>query len=129
MNGEVYREEIINNVIPNFHAAIGQDFSFLDDNATPHRAARVVEARINHGIPHLPLPPRSPDLNCIEHAWGQLQRALDAHEPRPETLQQLRDLLPQLWMQLRQDVFNNLVESMQKRCEAVIKACGGHTTY
>lgn len=124
-----YREHVIDNVVPNFHAAIGETFQFLDDNARPHRAAIVENAREELGIPHLPIPPHSPDLNCIEHAWDMLQRRLDNHQPTPESLNDLRELLPRLWNQIPQEMFNNLVCSMQRRCQAVIDARGGHTLY
>lgn len=129
MNAQVYQEHVINNTLPQFHAAIGDGFRFLDDNARPHRAAAVLNALEMNGIPHLPLPPRSPDLNCIEHAWDMLQRQLDIHQPRPETLAQLRVILPQIWSQIPQDFFNNLITSMQRRCQAIIDVRGGHTTY
>lgn len=129
MNSQIYLNEVVNNVLPDFRRAIGDGFQFLDDNARPHRAARVMETLENHRIRHLPLPPYSPDLNVIEHGWDQLQRALDNHQPPPETIQQLRELLPQLWNGLDQVILNNLVESMQRRCQAVIEARGGHTLY
>lgn len=129
MNSQIYLDEVINNVLPVFQHAIGNGFQFLDDNARPHRAARVLAALAIHDIQHLQLPPRSPDLNVIEHAWDQLQRALDNHQPSPETMQQLRELLPQLWNGLDQRIFNNLIESMPRRCRAVIEARGGYTLY
>lgn len=79
MTNAIYIEEVINNVIRNLYAITCQDFLFLDDNATPHRSAILLEALENQGIPYLPLPPRSPKLHCIEHAWNQLQRSLSAH--------------------------------------------------
>ena len=38
MNSIVYSRDIIENVVPEFHGAVGKNFRFLDDNATPHRA-------------------------------------------------------------------------------------------
>ncbi|MDK1801149.1 hypothetical protein LRR74_28690, partial [Klebsiella pneumoniae] len=86
-------------------------------------------AREELGIPHLPIPPHSLDLNCIEHAWDMLQRRLDNHHPTPESLNDLRELPPHLWNQIPQEMFNDLVCSMQRRCQAVIDAREGHTLY
>ena len=38
MNSIVYRRDIIENVVSEFYGAVGKNFRFLDDNATPHRA-------------------------------------------------------------------------------------------
>lgn len=129
MNSEVYLNQVINNIVPEFHAAVGPGFLFLDDNARPHRSMAVMDAIETNGIPHLALPALSPDLNPIEHAWDQLQKALDHHNPQPQTMEQVRNLLPQLWHQIPQENFNNLITSMQRRCQAVIEAHGGHTRY
>ena len=129
MNAAQYREHVVNQVLPNFHAAIGPDFQFLDDNARPHRAATVLDAIEANGISHVMLPPLSPDLNCIEHAWDMLQRRLDEHIPAVETFQQLRVALPQIWNRIPQEMFNGLIDSMPRRCQAVIDANGGYTLY
>ena len=129
MNAEQYRRHVINNIVPQFHAAIGPGFLFLDDNARPHRARAVIDAIEINGIPHLSLPPLSPDLNCIEHAWDILQRRLDEHRPAVETMAELRTVLPQLWNEILPEMLNNLIDSMQRRCQAVIDAHGGYTTY
>lgn len=44
MSNAVYRDKVINNVIPIFHVAMRQDFFSLDDNAIPHQSATVVKA-------------------------------------------------------------------------------------
>ena len=93
MTASHYREHVIDNVVPNFHAAIGETIRFLDDNTRPHRAATVENASEELGIPHLPIPPHSLDLNCIEHAWDMLQRRLENHQPTPESSNDLRELL------------------------------------
>lgn len=129
MNGNIYKEDIVEGVVTQFHGAIGDNFRFLDDNATAHRANIVLNRVYELGIPTLPLPPRSPDLNPIEHAWDKLQRALENHSPVPQTIAELTTLLPRLWQAIPAEDLNHLVESMPRRVEAVIEARGGWTRY
>jgi hypothetical protein len=65
MNGNTYANDVVNGILPNFQATIGPHFIYIDDNARPHRTRNVIIALENHGIQHLALPPRSPDLNPI----------------------------------------------------------------
>lgn len=129
MTGQMYRDTIINNIVEPFHGAIGDNFRFLDDNARAHRANIVLQRLDQHGIQVLPLPPRSPDLNPVEHAWDMLQRVLEQQSPAPNMLHDLGRLLPELWQMLPVENLNNLVQSMPRRVEAVIQARGGHTLY
>lgn len=129
MNGFQYQNQIINNILPMFRAAIGEQFVFLDDNARPHRTAAVLNDIERLRITHLQLPPRSPDLNCIEHAWDMLQRRLDEYVPHPNTILQLQQVLPRIWSDIPQEYFNTLIDSMHRRCQAIIDVHGGYTTY
>lgn len=129
MTAPEYVNNIINNIVVNFHAAVGEDFLFFDDNARPHRAAIVTQALETHGIQCLQPPARSPDLNPIEHAWDMFKRLLRDHSPQPETFAQLKDLLPELWASIPQEYFQTLIDSMPRRCQAVIEAHGGYTSY
>lgn len=69
----VYRDQAVVNI----HATIDFQFIFIDDNARPHQAAMVLEEIENEDSLHVPLPPRSPDLNLIERTWDQLQKVID----------------------------------------------------
>lgn len=80
INSEVYLNQVINNIVPEFR--VGPGFLFLVDNVRPHRSMAVMNVIETNVIPHLALPALSPDLNPIELAWDQLQRALDHHNPQ-----------------------------------------------
>ncbi len=54
------------------------DFIFQQDNAAAHLAAHTRDCFATEGITDILWPPRSPDMNCIEHAWGELSRRLYA---------------------------------------------------
>jgi hypothetical protein len=81
-------------------------------------------------------PPYSPDLNPIEHAWARLSLDIQA-SPRAFKLtgegQEVKNkflaALQGGWEALPEDLFEKLVESMQRRVKAVKKAKGWYTKY
>ena len=70
---------------------------------------------------------QSPDLNPIENIWDYLERKLE--KLPTTTLSQLWDTLNDLWENIPTEIIQNLVSSMPRRIEAVIKARSGHTKY
>lgn len=73
-------------------------------------------------------PGNSPDLNPIEHLWKILGEKAAAKAPR--TKQELISGLLQSWHHdIDQRLVRSIVESMSRRCEAVIRARGGSTKY
>ena len=74
-------------------------------------------------------PARSPDLNPIEHAWDMLQTAVSPRPVQPASVQELRQALLEEWDQIPQYKIRRLINSMRRRCQAVIEARGHHTRY
>ncbi|KFM57875.1 Transposable element Tcb2 transposase, partial [Stegodyphus mimosarum] len=66
-------------------------------------------------------PTYSPDLNFIEHVWDTLWRRFLIRLHPPGNTQQLKQMLIEEWALLRQDLLDNLVLSMERRCEATIE--------
>lgn len=116
-------------VVPFFQTQ-GQGFTFMHDNAAPHRA-RVTTAFLNQNNINVlrPWPAMSPDLNPIEHVWDMLDRHVRNLPNPPQTLVQLENELTHAWNNLPQAAIHNLIHSMRRRCTAVIAARGGHTRY
>jgi hypothetical protein len=115
-------------VIP-FAPFIGDQFVFMHDNARPHIAGIVRDYLEETNITTMVWPARSPDLNPIEPVWDMLGRRLRASDPRPNSLAEARNRLVEIWENLDQNDIRAEIESMQRRCQAVIRARGGNTRY
>jgi transposase len=103
------------------------DHVFQHDNARCH-VARVCQDFLNQNhIRVLPWPALSPDLSPIEHLWDELSRPVRHRQNPPETLQELRDALVQVWNSIPQTFIQRLIGSLRRRCEVVAAARGGHT--
>ncbi len=61
-------------------------------------------------------PPRSPDLNPIEHLWGIVFGSIRHRQVAPQTVQELSDALVQIWEEIPQDTIRRLIRSMPRRC-------------
>ena len=100
-----------------------------DDNAPPHRAAVVRDYLEESGIRRIDWPPRSPDLNPIEHLWDVLGRRVRQRQPPPQSIAQLANGLQEEWLAVPQELILHLIHSMPNRINQVLVARGGHTRY
>uniref|UniRef100_A0A3B3C2I8 Ig-like domain-containing protein n=1 Tax=Oryzias melastigma TaxID=30732 RepID=A0A3B3C2I8_ORYME len=104
-------------------------FLLMHDNARPHVARVCRQYLEDEGIETIEWPSRSPDLNPIEHLWDIMFGSIRCRQVAPQTVQQLRDALTQIWEEMPQDTIRRLIRSMPPRCQACIQARGGHTRY
>ena len=81
----------------------------------------------------IPWPPKSPDLNIVEHMWTKLKegRTFRYGNNPPRNPQQLWDQVAEIWDNLAQDhdYCLTLVDSIPRRCKSVIDAGGMWTRY
>ena len=81
----------------------------------------------------IPWPPKSPDLNIVEHMLDKLKkgRMLRYGNNPPRNPQQLWDQVVEIWDNLAQehDYCLTLVDSISRRCQSVIDAGGMWTRY
>ena len=129
VNAVVYRDILETQCLPYARRVYGNNFQLQDDNARPHRALLVREFLDAEDVQQMPWPACSPDMNPIEHAWDALGRAINGRNIIPQTLQQLAQALTEEWDALPQESINNLVDSMTRRVDALIRVRGGHTRY
>ncbi|GBL82417.1 hypothetical protein AVEN_24250-1 [Araneus ventricosus] len=74
-------------------------------------------------------PPRSPELNPIDHLLYVLEKGVKAHHTTPATLTELWTALADVWQAIPVERFRQLVEAMTRRMAAVFKAITGPTRY
>ena len=85
--------------------------------------------RVQKNVNVMNWPALSPDLNPIEHMWDEIQRRLNEEQPNPTTAAELSVAFQRVWALITMAFINRLVNSMYRRCAAVIIAGGGHTRY
>lgn len=97
------------------------------DNATPHKSRVAMAWFEEHDIELLEWPPMSPDLNPIENLWAHLKRNLDGNIVHG--MNNLFEVASRIFRDVDPNLLRNLVESMPRRCQEVIRRRGAITDY
>jgi transposase len=118
-----YRDEILQPYL--MHVIDRQRELFQQDNATPHTARLAMDYLKQNTINVLPWPSKSPDWNPIESLRNHLDKRVHQRQPPPQTLDQLCQMLEQEWRTIPRNYIRELIESMPRRCRAVLAASGG----
>lgn len=124
-----YWDEILEPIVRPYTGVVGPGFLLMHDNARPHVARVCRQYLEDEGIETIEWPSWYPDLNPIEHLWDIKFRSIRRRQVAPQTVQQLRDALTQIWEEMPQDTIRRLIRSMPRHCQACIQARGGHTRY
>ena len=126
LNAVRYREDILlPHVVPFLQAH--PDMTLQHDNDTSHTACSVRDFLQDRNVNVLPWPSKSPDP--IEYVWDLLDRRVRARAIPPRNVWELAGALVEEWGNISQQELANLVQSMRRRCTAVLNAAGGHTRY
>lgn len=129
LNSRIYVTDILEQYVVRFALFIRNNFVFQYDNARPHGARMVSEYLNEVGISAMQWPAKSPDLNTIEHVCDIIGRRVRALQPPPATLVKLNKQLIAIWDNQNQEYILSTIDSMGRRCEAVIYARGGNARY
>jgi transposase len=131
MDAPLYTKILDNNILQSTRALgiRNRDFLFQQDNDPKHASGMAGGWFKDHKVKVMEWPPQSPDLNPIEHLWIHLKRKLNGYETYPRGMQELLSRIEREWDRVPAEVCKNLVNSMPRRLEAVIKAKGGSTKY
>ena len=115
LTAERYVEVVQNHILPFAHE-IGPDFVLMQDGARAHTSRVITSYLEDSGIQVMNWPPRSPDLNCIEHLWDLINRRLHNRQYQPQTLQELEDVLLEEWRVIPQETIRRIISSMSRWC-------------
>ncbi|CAF4872595.1 unnamed protein product [Pieris macdunnoughi] len=124
---QTYIENVLEDHVWPAAYGMGPDFLLMQDNARPHTAAITSDYLRQQEIRVMEWPSMSRDLNPIEHIWDLLDRRTRKRPIAPQTLQQLTEALIEERERIPQEDIRRIIRSMPRRCQAVIRAHGGHT--
>lgn len=103
--------------------------SLMQDGAPGHAAKAIIQELLKRQIPVIWWPAFSPDLNPIETVWDKMKDWIQNNYPEKLSYNKLRGAINAAWEQISPEFLSDLVDSIQARCEAVIRANGMHTEY
>ena len=129
--GTINKESYSSHIVPLIHGWIRMksQLSLMQDGAPGHLAASTRQELQDRSIRTIFWPAYSPDLNPIKTVWNEIKDWIQDHYPEKMNYDQLRGAVIAAWQQISVDFLNDLVDSMPKRCEAVIMADRMHTKY
>lgn len=103
-------------------------FIFQQDGAPCHTAQLCKKWFMKSKVQLLTWPGNSPDLNPIENLWSRLKKLVAAK--RPSNRQTLIEAVIASWYHIiTPEDIEKLVNSMPRRCKAVVKSRGYPTKY
>lgn len=107
--------------------SMGRAFVFQQDNDPKHRSKDILNWFRHRRVTLLEWPSQSPDLNIIEPLWDTLERMLVGTTAKnaDEKFAQLADA----WSRIPQSTIDALIDSMLRRCQAVINSKSFPTKY
>ena len=128
MNQYHYIEILKRNIVPSVtKLGIQADYIFQQDNDPKHTSHNAL-MYLAYNTPHyVRTPPQSPDINPIEHLWDVLERRIRNRNITGKTM--LKEVILEEWAKIGPDVTGNLVGSMKRRLEEIIRQKGHATKY
>jgi hypothetical protein len=132
ISGPLYSEQILIHRLSRWMADFISErgpVQAVEDNAPVHNSVYTSEVRDSLGIGRIPHPPRSPDLNPIEHVWAIVKERVRKRKERPTTVDELWVAMRDEWDAVPQETIDRIIDSMPARLHAVIEAKGWHTRY
>ena len=93
---------------------------FQQDKAPAHRSLETKSVLNELGLEILDWPSYSPDLNVIEIVWAIMEAEVEARNP--SSIDELKQVIIEVWENLKWPTINGLINSMEERLAKVNKS-------
>lgn len=127
LDQHMYVDILQNTMLPYVEENMPLNWIFMQDNDPKHTSKKAKNWLECNKIKVLDWPAQSPDLNPIENLWTDIKK--EVFIKKPTTTQNLWNVVEKAWYDIPPQRCAILVDSMQRRCSAVIKNCGFPTKY
>jgi len=117
MDAALFKKILIDSILPDCRALCGRGYKIAWDQDSKHTSSLVKTFLNSRHVTRLEdFPPSSPDINPIEQIWGILKQALKAYRPQPTKVEELEEILQQLWEdKVSQDLCRSIILTMPDR--------------
>ena len=127
MDGPYFIHILEDHLIPSARKQFGRRWRLQMDNDPKHRSRIVQQFLHEEVLEILEWPSNSPDVNPVENLWSIMKRRVEKR--RLSDLRELDQFLYEEWQNTDLSTIKNLINSMKKRCLALIASNGERIHY
>jgi len=122
-----YKDILAGTMLPYAEENMPLRWVFQQDNDPKHTSKLVKAWFTENEVNVMSWPSQSPDLNPIEHLWGELKRRIGTKTFR--NAEELWQYVQKTWYEFPVPTCRKLIASMPKRIAKVLQNKGGYTGY